>query len=104
MTDKRYRVNFQCPNPDCDSITVEEVMVEVSQFSPITDIIPCVVNKQLCYAVDYGNCSYGGGIVLHYACPSCGYILHDSHEYSIPISEDTELFEWLKRHNMLEEV
>lgn len=99
MTDKRYRVKFQCPNLDCNSTIVEEVMVEVSQFSPITDIIPCVTNKQLYCAVDYGDCSHDDGRVLHYACQSCGYVLHDG----IPILESVELFEWLKQHNMLEE-
>ncbi len=102
MTDKQYRVKFQCPIFECDSTVVEEVMVEVSQFSPITDIIP--IGEQLYCAVDYGDCSHEGGKVLHYACQSCGYILHDSHKYSIPISEPTELFEWLKKHNMLEEI
>jgi len=85
---------------------VEEVMTNVTQFSPVTDIVDWL--DDTCEA-DYGDPSYENGTVLHYACQSCGYVLYQKSAaifcyYGVDYDDNSfELFEWLKKHDMLEE-
>ena len=99
MENQEFKVKFRCPNPNCKSTVIEEVLVEVTQFSPAVDIVT-LSNGGI--AVNYGNPSHEGGEVLHYECQLCGYLLSDGAD-SIPFNESDELFEWLQKHNMLEE-
>ena len=102
MADKQYRVKFQCPNfiLQCNSKVVEEVMVKVTQFSPITDIADFLDGSA---GIDYGPPSHENGKIVHYACLKCGYVLCSKPD-GIPITDLMELLEWLRKHNMLEEI
>ena len=100
MADKQYKVCFRCPNPECKCRDIEEVMVGVTKFSPVTDIADLLDGSA---AIDYGNSSDEDGQILHYACLKCEYTLRNESD-DMPITDPPKLFEGLQRHGMVEEV
>lgn len=100
MQDKEYRVNFVCPNKDCNCSVVEEIMVHVTQFSPITGIFSLQDGS---VGAEYADdCSHDGGTVVEYHCLECEKTLR-TEPLDVPVSTPEELLYWLKEHNMLEE-
>lgn len=100
MPNKGYLVNFICPNPNCNCSVIEEIVVHVSQYSPIMGL--SILQDGSVGAEYSSDCSYNGGSVLDYRCPECEYTLR-TESLDILISTPEELFDWLKEHNMLVE-
>ena len=80
--------NLQFTCPKCGNNRLEEVMVDVTVVSEITDI-------------GDGDCTYGqqtneDGSVERYGCISCGYM--PCHEDGQPVSDLEELEAWIKEN------
>lgn len=96
------KIKFRCPDPDCRYHKtgygfIEEVMVDVCQFSVISDIEQITDTTA---GIDYGDLSYNGGIVEGYVCGHCGFVLAKE-PFDIPITKGHELLKWLKDKGML---
>lgn len=95
---------FECP--ECKSDSIDEVMVNVTVSSEITDLnivltrgadgkkVPCVDTD---YAIkDETNPTLEDGEIDHYQCMRCCYVLKDDNGKAITTPE--ELYEWLIEH------
>jgi hypothetical protein len=79
-------LNFKCKN--CGDNRLEEVMVNVIQYTTISDIDTSDDEP----IIEYGTHSLEGGEVSHYQCLSCG----------MPVAEnEPALFKYLEENNML---
>lgn len=100
MQNKEYRVNFVCPNSNCNCHIVEEIMVHVTQFSPIMGLF---LSQDGSVGAEYANnCSHEGGTVSEYQCLKCGFVLR-TEPLNVPVSTPEELLDWLTKQNMLKE-
>lgn len=83
-------MNFTCP--ECGSDELEEVLLGVTQTSPIADI-----DEDGC--LTYGNgISCDGGLEAWIACASCGTSLHT--ESGMTVRDGDDLLEWLKEQEL----
>jgi len=95
---------FECPSCKCD--TIEEVMIDVTISTTISDMhfLPkgyqdWVMNDSV--EVEYGLHDDGNptteyGQIDRYQCINCGWVIRDENENAITNPED--LFEWLIEH------
>lgn len=102
MENKTLRVEFKCPCEGCDGREVEEVLYNVIQFSNIDTLATFDDGDDP--ALDYGSTAYDGddARVDRFCCVSCGKSLKN--ESGSFFSSTTELYEWLKSRDMLEEI
>jgi rubredoxin len=78
-------MNFTCP--ECQQHRLEEVMTSVIVASTIIDAQDG--------SIDYGEQTNEGGLVDHYQCMDCGYIIRWDEE-SDPIDDSEMLGDWLE--------
>ena len=89
------RVKFTCPN--CEGSEIEEVMVNVTQSSVVTDADKLSSGY---VALEYELWDVDGGEVARYQCAKCGFIPTDPHGQDI--SHPETLYTWLEENGMLE--
>lgn len=81
---------FKCPSCKCD--VIEEVQVDVTLSSKLTDIH----YEDECTEIEYDeDVSWDGGFVDRYQCANCGLIIKDEEGKSV---EYEDLAEWLIEH------
>lgn len=90
------KVKFKCP--ECAGTGIEEVMVNVTQSSVVTDADQLDSGH---VALEYELWDVDGGEVARYQCARCGFIPTDPHGQDI--SHPEVLYTWLLAHDMLEE-
>lgn len=89
-----YRIKYRCPCDGCDSTAIDERMVSVVQFS---EVVAISGNDNSGVTVDYGLVIHEDGEVVSYQCARC--------DCNHIIAQDSEsLLEWLREHDMLEEI
>ena len=76
-------LKFECP--ECEGTTLEEITVNVSVVSIVTDI-------QLDGYVEYGEQTNEDGCSDHYECKNCGYVITDDEGWRICSAEPMYCF------------
>ena len=90
------KVNFKCPA--CGYDRLEEVMINITQSSVITDAE--LIGKEAVLDYDDTSTSYDDGQVYYYACASCGWEVQNG--LGMTITTPLELTLWLKSKGMLD--
>lgn len=84
------KINFKCPI--CKKSVIEEILLNVTQASIITDIDQDSESGSV--YLDYGLSSNEGGELSCFQCLECGYV--------IPACDSPEaLLKWLRENNMI---
>ena len=83
-------LKFTCP--ECGKNRLEEVTVDVVQYSEITAI------DEETSAVDYGGHNTDGGNVNCYQCLDCGYEIEFEDEEREEVNSSVLLVEWIKKN------
>jgi len=97
MNDLTFQVvNFVCPGEGCNCTELEEVMMGITQSTPILSLAPLGEGE---VDVEYGNAIADAGEIQHYGCSKCGLIVRD--EVNRPLRDPAELLAWLQKRNML---
>lgn len=96
MSDKEYQINFECP--ECGENHIEEVVAGVHQYL----MVECIGIAGDKVVVDYGDITYADGEVKEYRCANCGIILKK--DPASKVCDESELLEWLRSREMLEEI
>ena len=82
---------FKCP--ECGDNRLEEVTVNVTQYTEIVDVWvegeDNEAGEALSVVVDYGDSTTDGGETVQYQCLRCGWVLPG-------VTTDTELYRYLK--------
>lgn len=79
-------MKFKCP--ECGETRLEEVLVDVVQYTEILDI----AEEDGLPIVNYGDHMLDGGEVTHFQCLKCGEHIADT---------EAELLDYLKERDML---
>jgi len=89
---------FTCPK--CGEHRLEEVMIDVTVASKVTDVSEDG-------DVDYGEQSNEDGTVERYQCMDCGHVLVEEDDDGTnvehtTVTQQSELAAWLKKRGMLD--
>ena len=86
-------LKFTCS--ECGRNRLEEVMVDVVQYSEITDIADELSEFGVA-SVDYGKHNTDGGEIECYQCMDCGFVISSKEGGDVNTPE--ELVKWIKEN------